>query len=124
MRNSIVMVALVLAGGCAHNQSAQTEYNASVISESEIAASGAATAYDAVKKLRGNFLATRGRTSLNEAPPEPNVYVDEIYFGPLASLRSIPATQVASIRMYRAWEVQAKYGPNNLGGVIAVYTRR
>ncbi len=125
MRNGFVAAVLIFAAGCAHPvQNEQMEYNASVITEAEINASGSATAYDVVKKLRGNFLASRGRTSLNEAPPEPNVYVDENYFGPLNALKSIPATQVASIRMYRAWEVQAKYGPNNLAGVISVYTRR
>ncbi len=124
MRKSLLIATVIFTTGCAHAQNEQTEYNSAVITEAEINSSGAATAYDAVKKLRGNFLASRGRTSLNEAPPEPNVYIDEHYFGPLASLKSIPATQVASIRMYRAWEVQAKYGPNNLGGVISVYTRQ
>ena len=124
MRNSLLVAVVALTMGCAHSQNEQMEYDSSVITEAEINSSGSATAYDAVKKLRGNFLASRGRTSLNEPAPEPNVYVDEHYFGPLASLKSIPATQVASIRMYRAWEVQAKYGPNNLGGVISVYTRQ
>lgn len=123
MKKSLVIATLVFAVGCASGQNEQQEFNASVITEAEIISSGAVTAYDAVKKLRGNFLASRGRTSLSEAPPEPNVFVDENYFGPVASLKSIPATQVGSIRMYRAWEVQAKYGPNNLGGVISVYTR-
>ena len=124
MRKVLLIGSVVVLAACARSQNEQTEYNSSVITEAEITASGAATAYDAVKKLRANFLANRGRTSFNEGPPEPNVYVDEQYFGPLAALQSIPATQVGSIRMYRAWEVQAKYGPNNLGGVISVYTRQ
>lgn len=124
MTKALCIGLTVLLAGCARSQSQQTEYNSAVITEAEITASGGATAYDVVKKLRGNFLANRGRTSFVEAPPEPNIFVDEQYFGPLAALKSIPAAQVGSIRMYRSWEVQAKYGANNLGGVISVYTRQ
>lgn len=124
MKSRLVLGVLVFASACAQAKSEQMEYNASVITEQEIVASGAQTAYDAIKKLRGNFLATRGRTSLVEAPPEPNVYVDENFFGPVASLKSIPAQQIGSIRMYRPWEVQTKYGTNNLGGVISIYTKQ
>lgn len=122
----LLIAGVVFASGCASRQASdQTEYNSAQITEAEIDASGAATAYDAVKKLRGNFLASRGRTSIREpSVSEPNVYVDEQYFGPLKSLRSIPAAQVGLIRLYRAWEVQSKYGTNNLGGVIAVTTRQ
>lgn len=119
--------ALLLAS-CQPQVNDQMEYNASFITEAEIDKSGAQTAYDAVKKLRGNFLAVRGRTSLNasdpqEQIPQPNVWLDGQYFGPVNALKSIPANQVGSIRMYRSWEVQARFGPNNLGGVIEVTTR-
>ena len=125
MKATLFVVALAgLISACSRTVNEQKEYNSAVITESEISASGAATAYDAVKKLRSNFLVSRGKTSFNDGPPEPNVYVDENYFGPLASLKSIPAAQVGSIRLYRSWEVQAKYGTNNLGGVISVYTRQ
>ena len=129
MRKSVVIAVLVFAAACAHPKNEQMEYNASLITEQEITASGAQTAYDAIKKLRGNFLAVRGRTSLNGSDAqaqvaEPNVWLDGNYFGPLNSLKSIPANQVGSIRMYRAWEVAAKFGTNNLGGVIEVTTRQ
>jgi hypothetical protein len=120
--------AALLLGACQPQVNEQMEYNSSVITEAEIAKSGAQTAYDVVKKLRANFLAVRGRTSLNASDPqaqvpEPNVWLDGQYFGPVNALKSIPANQVGSIRMYRAWEVQSKFGTNNLGGVIEVFTR-
>jgi len=96
-----------------------------IITAEEIDASQAYNAYDAVKKLRGNFLSYRGRTSLaNTSTPFPIVFVDEQAYGPIASLRSIPANNVESIRLYRAWEAATKYGNGLLGGVIAVYTRQ
>lgn len=114
---------------CQPHANEQMEYNASLITEPEIVRSGAQTAYDVIKKLRANFLAVRGRTSLNasdpqEQIPQPNVWLDGQYFGPVNALKSIPANQVGSIRMYRSWEVAARFGPNNLGGVIEVFTRQ
>ena len=100
--------------------------DAQIITEEEVEASHATTAYDAIQKLRANFLTYRGETSFNKntSQPYPTVYLDGQEFGPIASLRSIPASQVATIRLYRAWEATTKFGSGNMGGVIAVTTRQ
>jgi len=97
-----------------------------LITEDEIEASRSATAYDAIQKLRANFLSYRGETSFNRknSQPYPTVYVDGQEFGPITSLRSIPASQVATIRLYRSWEATTKFGTGNMGGVIAITTRQ
>lgn len=95
-----------------------------VITEAEIAKSQALTAYDAVEKLRGNFFSNRGRTTiLGNASQLPVVYLDGVEYGPMTSLRDIPASHVASIRMYRAWEATTKFGMGKSAGVIAVTTK-
>jgi hypothetical protein len=96
-----------------------------LITEEEIDASRAATAYEAIQKLRANFLSYRGETSLNrnQSQPFPTVYVDGMEFGQIASLRTIPASQVSTIRLYRSWEATTKFGTGKMGGVIAVTTR-
>lgn len=100
--------------------------NSQLITEEEIDASRTQTAFDAVQKLRANFLSYRGETSFdrNKSQPYPTVYLDGQEFGPIASLRSIPASQVATIRLYRSWEATTKFGTGNMGGVIAVTTRQ
>jgi hypothetical protein len=100
--------------------------NSQIITEDEIVASRAATAYEAIQKLRANFLTYRGETSLNKSrsTPYPTVYLDGQEFGPIAILRTIPASQVASIRLYRAWEATTKYGSRHMSGVIDVSTRQ
>jgi hypothetical protein len=100
--------------------------NSQVITEEEISASHASTAYDAIQKLRANFLSNRGETSFDKSKsqPYPTVYVDGQEFGPISSLRGIPAAEVASIRLYRSWEATTKFGTGNMGGVIAVTTRQ
>ncbi|HJQ11812.1 MAG TPA: hypothetical protein VJ840_12365 [Gemmatimonadaceae bacterium] len=100
--------------------------NSQLITEEEIDASRSQTAYDAIKKLRANFLSYRGETSFNrnESRPYPTVYLDDQEFGPIASLRTIPASTVATIRLYRSWEATTKFGASNVGGVIAITTRQ
>jgi outer membrane cobalamin receptor len=95
------------------------------ITEEEIAATSAINAYEIVQKLRGNFLSNRGKTTiLGKSSPTPMVYVDGVRYGEIASLRNVPATTVQSIRLYRAWEAQQRYGNDVMGGVIEVTTKK
>ena len=97
-----------------------------IITEEEVEASRAATAFEVIQKLRANFLSYRGETSFNRnnSQPYPTVYLDGQQFGPIAALRNIPASQVSTIRLYRSWEATTKFGTGNMGGVIAITTRQ
>jgi outer membrane cobalamin receptor len=97
-----------------------------LITEEEIERSRAPTAYEVIQRLRANFLSYRGETSFdrNKSQPYPTVYVDGQEYGPLSSLRNIPSSQVATIRLYRSWEATTKFGTGNMGGVIAITTRQ
>jgi hypothetical protein len=121
-----LLALLAGAAACTHAAPSGGSASSQIIFADEIERSRAVTAYDAVSKLRHNFLSDRGRTSLLDAsaPRVPNVYVDGIPYGPLSSLNNIPAQQVLSIRLYRAWEAQYKYGSDNPAGVIEVTTKR
>lgn len=95
------------------------------ITEAEIASISATNAYEAVQRLRGNFLSNRGKTTiLGKSSPMPIVYLDGVRFGEVNSLRNISATTVQAIRLYRAWEAQQKYGNDVMGGVIEVTTKQ
>jgi len=96
-----------------------------LITEEEVVASLATTAYELIRNLRPNFLSYRGETSFDKrtSRPYPNVYVDDQVFGTISILNSIPASDVSSIRLYRSWEATTKYGTGNAGGVIAISTR-
>jgi hypothetical protein len=103
-----------------------TAADSQLITEEEVEASRAPTAYEVIQKLRANFLSYRGETSLNRANshPYPTVYVDGQEFGPIETLRNIPASQVSTIRLYRSWEATTKFGTGKMGGVIAITTRQ
>ena len=95
------------------------------ITEDEIASSSAVNAYEAVQRLRGNFLSNRGKTTiLGKSSPMPVVYLDGVRYGEVQSLRNISATQVQSIHLYRAYDAQQKYGNDVMGGVIEVSTKQ
>jgi hypothetical protein len=123
----VVALSIAIAVGCSHPQLGPGEiFNSQVITEDEIIASRATTAYEVIHKLRANFLTNRGETSVNRAQsrPYPTVYVDDQEFGPITTLSTIPASEIAMIRLYRVSEANAKYGSHNLSGVIAITTRQ
>jgi hypothetical protein len=122
----MVVLTLAIAVGCSHPQLGPGDvFNGQVITEDEIIASRAVTAFEVIRKLRANFLTNRGETSVNrgQSNPYPTVYLDDQEFGPISSLTSIPAAQISMIRLYRVSEANAKYGTHNLSGVIAITTR-
>ena len=72
-----------------------------------------ATAYDAVARLRPNWLASHGVTSTvaNGGGTEyATVYVDGQPYGDITSLRNIPAYHVSEFRYYNITEAGAKFG--------------
>jgi outer membrane receptor for ferrienterochelin and colicin len=97
-----------------------------LITEEEIEASRGTNAFEVIRKVRGNFLTYRGETSANRntSRPYPTVYLDDQQFGSIETLRTIPASQISSIRLFRAWEATTKFGAHNMGGVIAITTKQ
>jgi len=99
----------------------------SVLTAEEITAAHAdvATAYDAVARLRPNWLAAHGAMSSNSQVSEfATVFVDGQQYGDINALRNIPAYHVKDIRYYDITEAGAKFGLlAGTGGAIEVSTR-
>jgi hypothetical protein len=128
MISSRLLVALtsVFLGCAAPRVGPHSVSNAQLITEDEIDATRANTAFDVIQKLRANFLTYRGETSFDKSKsrPFPTVYVDGQEYGPIGSLRLLLASDISSIRLYRAWEATTKFGTGNMGGVIAITTKQ
>ena len=131
LRSLVVSTALIaISLGCASTTSgniAETR-RSQVLTQEEISSSGASgNAFDVIIRLRPNFLASRGPTTLGNAQHTslyPNIYLDGIPYGDVNTLRNIDGSTIAEIRLYQAGEAQTKFGMGNNAGVIAITTRR
>jgi hypothetical protein len=125
LRLALVLGALSLQlSACSHAAQAGGSASSNIISRDELTASDAITVYDAVIKLRGNFLTARGRTAGREDFSKPSVFLDGVRYGDLDALRNIPVGIVESVRLYRAWEAQQRFGNGTMGGAIEVTSRK
>lgn len=122
-----IAIALMLAlGACGPTTSGKAApRNRNLITADEIAAANAATAYDVVKRLRPEFLRTRGVTPAHGMQaPSPVVYVDGSLYGPLSTLSSITASSIHSIEYLNAMDATQRFGINHDAGAIMVVTVR
>jgi len=122
----VTLIAVLLLASCAPARNAVPgDYNPSIISEYELGTSSTRTAYDAIRRLRPNFLNYQPQTSIsNPTPPVPVVYVDEQFVGDLNVLNQLLVSQIESISFYKPPEAMIKYGTNRTGGVIAVALKK
>ena len=130
-RHPLMLLAAALLVGCgpSHVPDPTITTNtrkAGVLSAEEIenAHADATTAYDAIARLRPNWLAAHGVTSAQSGGLTTEyavVFVDGQRYGDVSSLRQIPAFHVGAIRYYDVTEAGAHFGIRaGAGGVIEV----
>jgi hypothetical protein len=101
-----------------------------ILSAEEIAAAHAdnSNLYDAIARLRPNWLAPHGVTSGQSSGVGTEyalVYVDGQNYGDLSTLRSIPAHLVGAIRYYDITQAGARFGiRGGASGVIEVMMKQ
>jgi hypothetical protein len=93
-----------------------------VITRAQIQELRFATAYDAVRDLRGNWLSARGTESFRYAT-EVQVYVDDVHMGGVAMLQNIASPTIQYIRYFSGLEATARWGLDHGRGVIFVSTK-
>jgi len=119
---------IALLGACSMHRARDPAIDGAsrnVITEAELDSVHASSVYEAIAKLRGEFLTYRGETSLQEkrSKPFPSVFMDGVRYGELADLRNVPASQVSRIRLLRAWEATTQYGTGYPSGVIEITSK-
>jgi hypothetical protein len=130
----LYLVAVASVVGCASGPPAPTlstglPRKANVLTAEEIidAHADVNTAYDAVARLRPNWLASHGVTSgqVQGAGTEyALVFFDGQQFGDISSLRNIPAFHVGAIRYYDVTQAGARFGiRGGSSGVIEVTSK-
>jgi hypothetical protein len=131
----LYLLAVAAALGCASQGltsgspgSSMTQKSANYLPFDEIANAHAdvSTVYDAVARLRPNWLAAHGVTSTtaSSATEYATVFVDGVLYGDLSTLRNLQAYHVADIRYYDITQSGARYGiRGGSSGVIDVRTK-
>jgi len=131
----LYLVAVAAALGCASqgpssgsSASGVSQKSANYLPFAEIADAHADvnTVYDAVARLRPNWLAPHGVTSSTSSTTSEyaSVFVDGVLYGDLNTLRNLQAYHVADIRYYDITQSGARYGiRGGTGGVIDVRTK-
>ena len=110
--------------GCAANASgtSPTHRSGSLLTAEEIAAAHAdiTTAYDAIARLRPNWLAAHGASAYATVFLDGQKYAD----GDLSSLRTIEAYHITRIRYYDMTQAGARFGLQaREAGAIEVTTK-
>jgi hypothetical protein len=114
----LYVVAVAAIFGCASGGSGApgtyaARRTAGLLTAEEIASTHAdvTTAYDAVARLRPNWLAPHGAmTSNSTASNYSTVFVDGQLQGDITALRNIPGYQVAEIRYYDVTQAGGRFG--------------
>ena len=97
-----------------------------VVEQEEIrAADTGPSAYEAIRRLRPEYLTRRATPQPGDAEEGyPVVYLDGVRLGGLETLKNIPLDTITRIRFLRASEAAQWLGRTHRGGVIAVSTTR
>jgi hypothetical protein len=111
----LYLMAVAVSIGCATTagQTGSAQRTASLLTAEEMAAAHAdvLSAYDAVARLRPNWLVSHGAMTSNSAASEyATVFVDGQEVGDVNALKNIQAFQVGDIRYYNVTEAGAKFG--------------
>ena len=140
-RVATALMCALLGPACAHGGSGSKTDHAQlnpdgqdIITEQEIASSGARTAWEALRRAapylnmseRGNgspaVMRRHGRSSilLNDAPI---VMVDGVRLADFRTLDQIPANTIDHIVVMRGIDATTYYGTNAVGGVVLIVTK-
>jgi hypothetical protein len=121
MRHTVLLLVLLL-GACA-SAGGGAEGTRNVLSQAEIEDVELAWTYEAVLRLRPEWLRTRGHRSMTQTETVGAiVYLDGVRLGGLNALRSVRTADVREIRYLTASEATTRFGTGVSGGVIHVLT--
>lgn len=114
---------LLVAAGCGTGGSGSSSYRSDLITSEEIAEASGTNAYQIVRQLRPAWLRGRGAQSVNAEASLPVVYVHQMRYGDVSTLRDFARGDLVELRFVDAATATTRYGTGHGGGVIEVVTR-
>lgn len=121
----ISLLIVVAFTACATTNSKTIHNRHDVIKIEQIREQLASNAYDLIRKLKPQWLRSRGHRSIhfNKTAPYATVYVNDSKHGDIDSLSSIPAEHIKEIRFMNAGEAASRFGLNHSSRRLRVTVR-
>ena len=123
-RATVVLAWLLAACARPGAQPAAAPSSRNALTQQQLAATNAGTLYEAIQKLRPEWLTSRGPTSVTDATPtQVSVFMNGSLLGKADYLRDMRALDVSEVRYWDAGQASARFGMGHPRGVIEI-TRR
>lgn len=127
MRATVVYsaaIGLCLACASAGTKTGTERQSRSVLTQAQLAATNYQNLYEAIEKLRPDWLTSRGPVSVTDVTPSvPSVFMNGTLLGKSDVLRGMGVTDVTEVRYWEAGPASARFGMGHPRGVIEI-TRR
>lgn len=122
LRTALVALIMGSVAACSMSSSGSTaSSDRNTVSGAELAATNSVTVYEALERVRPQWLNTRGPVSMTDSEEaRPNVYMNGTRVGELEYLREVYVVDVQELRFWSAGEASARFGMGNPRGVIEI----
>lgn len=122
---ALVLLAASTIGlsGCvgATSQGGAGPGNGTTLTQTALATTNANNLYDALVKLRPEWLSSRGATSVTDATPTGvDVYMNGTFLGKADYLRDVRLQDVTKVTYWNAGQAAARFGMGHPRGVIEI----
>lgn len=123
-KSTVLLLWLLTASGCvaASQGISASGGNRQLIEEAEIEQSTATNALDLVRRVRPQWLRSRGQMSI-ERPSEVVVYVNGHPYGGPGALNDVHIQSIRQIQFLTAVEATQRFGTDHVRGAILVTLR-
>jgi len=124
IRTTLASTWLVAGCAAASTQGSPGRGNGTQLTLTELAAANADNLYDAIAKLRPEWLSTRGATSVTDSSPTGvDIYMNGTFLGKADYMRDVRLLDVSSVRYWDAGQASARFGMGHPRGVIEITAR-
>lgn len=121
-RTGLGLSAFLVLAACAAGVGGGTGGDRDTITQEQLLDTGTADVYEAVQRLRPEWLLSRGPRSMvqDDTPALASVYMSGSHLGDVEALRNLRPENVEALRYFDAGPASARFGMGHPRGVIQV----
>lgn len=116
-----IVVTLLLAACSAAPSSSGNRFDRNSLTKEQLDATNSENLYQAIERLRPEWLTSRGPTSVTDASPTvPSVFMNGQMLGKPDYMKDLRIMDVSSVRFWPAGQASARFGMGHPRGVIEI----